>query len=206
MDLAARERDVYESVWGMEEYGEFSPGERYLPVFLGMLAGEATAKTYTIPGGGVIERRPTVLDAGTGSGKGALALDGVGFDVRCCDITDAGMVARARAFPFDQVCMWDDLTRTYGPQRFDYVYCCDVMEHIPTSMTMLVVSRLLAVARYGVFFSISTVPDAFGARIGQPLHLTVEPFTWWRDNLAAIGDVKHARDMVNVGCYLVVPR
>jgi len=68
---------------------------------------------------------------------------------------------------------------------------------------MLVVSRLLAVARRGVFLTISTQPDACGVWVGKPLHQTVESFVWWRDQLRTMGQLTDARDLLTAGAYLV---
>jgi hypothetical protein len=65
---------------------------------------------------------------------------------------------------------------------------------------------LLEVARRGVFLSISLMPDQFGKWIGKPLHQSVQTFPEWRDQLAAIGRVIEARDLLHTGIYLVEPR
>jgi hypothetical protein len=99
-------------------------------------------------------------------------------------------------------CLWHDLRGlTVGP--FEWVYCTDVLEHIPTAFTMLVVSRLLEVAEEGVFLSVSFVPDQMGVWIGETLHETVQPFTWWRDALNEVGEVVEARDLLGKGAFLV---
>lgn len=183
------ERETYAQMWAVEAYSHHSPGEVFVPLFLDM-----TQTTM----------RGSVLDAGCGSGKGAIALQHAGFVVTCCDLTDAGLVPEARELPFHQTALWDDLTRQVGFR--DWVYCCDVLEHIPTPFTMLVVSRLLEVARRGVFLSISLVPDQFGVWVGKSLHQTVQSFVQWRDQLACLGTVKEARDLLTTGVYLVEPR
>lgn len=188
MNIVDTERGKYEDMWGVDAYAVHSPGEMFLPLFLDMVGSSRTS----------------VIDAGCGSGKGALALQSAGFNVRCCDLTDAGLVPEARIFPFDTVCLWDNLALKIG--FADWVYCCDVLEHIPTEFTMLVIARLLGIARKGVFLSISFTPDVMGTWIGTPLHQTVQPFVWWRDNLRAIGELVEARDLLNAGVFLVKPR
>lgn len=186
--LLQRERDTYDEMWALAAYAERSPGELLLPIFLDM-----TQTTM----------RGSVLDAGCGAGKGAIALAQAGFDVTCCDLTDAGLVPEAKALPFIEAALWSNLKRQVGFK--DWVYCCDVLEHLPTPFTMLAVSRLLEVARRGVFLSISLQPDNFGAWVGKPLHQTVQSFTAWRDQLAALGMVREARDLMTNGVYLVEP-
>lgn len=193
MSLVAHERATYEAMWLVEDYAKTSPGGQLVPAFLEMSGATP---------------RQTVLDAGCGSGKGAMALRDAGFKVTMCDLTPSGLLPEAD-LPFYEACLWDDL-RTIGGYRlggkFDYVYCCDVLEHLPTPFVMLAVSRLLQVARKGVFLSIALQGDNFGVWVGKPLHQTVYGFVQWRDLLNTIGHVKECRDMLMNGIYLVEPK
>lgn len=190
MSITQTERETYENAWALPAYAEHSPGEQWLPLFLSM--------TQT-------HMRTSVLDAGCGAGKGALALKAAEFDrVTLCDLTDTGLLPEAKALPFYQRPLWDDVRKAVGPH--DWVYCCDVLEHIPPPFTMLVVSRLLEVARRGVFLSISLMPDSFGAWVGKPLHQSVQTFVQWREQLATLGELVEARDLLHTGVYLVRPR
>jgi 2-polyprenyl-3-methyl-5-hydroxy-6-metoxy-1,4-benzoquinol methylase len=200
LDLASQERLTYESMWLVEDYAKTSPGGQLVPAFLEMSGAS--------PG-------QSVLDAGCGSGKGAIALREAGFAVTMADLTSSGLLPDAEGFPFYDTCLWDDLRHRFGVspirsprfgRRFDWVYCCDVLEHIPTPFVMLAVSRLLEVARYGVFLSIAMQGDNFGVWVGKPLHQTVQGFVQWRDQLAALGTVKECRDMLLNGVYLVEHR
>lgn len=192
MSLAAQERETYEAVWAVPAYTTSgSPGAQLLPLFLDMMA----------------ERKAwhgdSVLDAGCGAGAGALALQAEGFRVTLADITDAGLSDEARTLPFHQVPLWTDLRRVAG--YHDWVYCCDVLEHVPPALTMLVVSRLLEVARKGVFLSIGLVPDVFGVWVGKPLHRSLWSYTEWRSLLNTVGTVVESRDLLINGVYLVRP-
>ena len=83
-----------------------------------------------------------------------------------------------------------------------YGYCCDVMEHIPTEFTMLVVRNLLDVCRT-VWFQIAFAHDAFGAFVGEPLHLTVQTYQWWHDRIGSVGQIIEARDLCGTGLFVV---
>ena len=194
MTITTRERDLYERAWAVPAYAELSPGVQMLPLF------QQVAPLSTMRG-------TSVLDAGTGSGKGALALAEAGYTVRACDVTAAGLVPEfvehQPAIPFAEVALWDDVARVMGFS--DWVYCTDVLEHVPLPLTMLVVHRLLQVARRGLFLSIALVPDQFGAWVGQPLHLSVQSFTDWRDQLRTVGRLIEARDLLMSGVYVVAP-
>lgn len=204
MSILETELATYEDVWSsVSAYGDHAPGEHYLPLFLEMVGPVSQYQA------------PTVLDAGTGSGKGALALKAAGFDVRGCDLTPNGLSSDAvsSGIRFIHGCpLWNDLSimvRGFGhPSRSkaDYVYCTDVLEHIPPQFTMLVVDQMLRVCRRGLFLTISLVPDQFGVWVGKALHQSVFPFTWWKDALGELGDVVEARDLISNAVFLVRPR
>jgi hypothetical protein len=109
----------------------------------------------------------------------------------------------AKDLPFIQACLWDDWPTQILEQHA--AYCCDVLEHIPEALTMLVVQRCLQAAPIAVF-SIAHEQDKFGATIGESLHLTVKPFRWWRDHLAEVGDLCEARDLMGHGLYILKRR
>lgn len=181
LDIASVERTKYEQMWAVDDYSANSPGELFLPIFLDM------AKPLGL-----------VLDAGCGAGRGALALSNHGLRVVCCDIVDVRS-EEAKQFPFRQCCLWDPLPA--GP--VDWTYCTDVLEHVPTPLTMLVVTRLLEVSKQGVFMTVSFVPDTNGVWIGETLHETVQPFVWWRDFLGTVGKLQEARDFLVGGAFLL---
>lgn len=190
MSIIATERELYEEVWeSLETYSHHSPGEKYIPLFLQMI-GE--------------RRHGLVLDAGCGSGKGAVALEAQGFDVVLCDVTDAGLPEDVKQrFRFEQASLWDDL-RGKMARPVDYVYCTDVLEHIPQQFTMLSIHRMLEVGP--LFLSVSLVPDNFGVWVGRALHQTVQNFLWWRDSLREIGQVHEARDLISDAVFYVEPK
>jgi len=196
MGIVAAERELYSDVFStIEQYSDHSPGEKHVSMFLEM--AKIDYPSYY-----------TILDAGCGSGKGAIALRDAKFGtVYMCDITPDGLVPEARDIRFTQTALWNHLPSTIFPHagKVDYSYCCDVLEHIPKEFTMLVLSRLLEVTRRGVFLTISLVPDSFGYLAGRPLHQTVESFVWWRDRLNTLGRVVEARDIMGYGVYLVSP-
>lgn len=187
------ERAKYEAIWEITQYADTSPGEQFAPVF------DALVKERCVG-------RGTVLDAGCGGGRGGLALSALGYDVTLCDLTPAGLTTEAQSLPFFETALWDDLVPKSGFTFFEWVYCCDVLEHLPTEYVGLALHRLLQVSRRGVFLSISLGSDNLGVWVGQPLHQTVRVFEWWRDLLASFGHVVEARDLITTGVYLVEPR
>lgn len=197
MRITGAERDLYETVWSLPGYADHAPGEGYAALFVSMVKEHGFKQSGW--------RSVSVLDAGCGSGKGTLALLAAGFDdVMACDLTRDGLVPEAQAIPFVEVSLWRDLVAACG--RHTWVYCTDVLEHLPPQMAALVVYRLLQCCRSGVFLSISLVPDVYGRWVGRPLHQTVMPYRTWLDTLNELGRVVDARDLGHTGVYLVVPR
>jgi 2-polyprenyl-3-methyl-5-hydroxy-6-metoxy-1,4-benzoquinol methylase len=189
MSILQTETNTYAELWsGVESYGTTSPGEEMLPVFLDCIG---------------TQRHGHVLDAGTGSGKGALALQAKGFRVTCVDVTDAGLIPEAKALPFYTGCLWHDLKRFAPTGSFDWVYCTDVLEHIQPQFTMLACEQMLRVSRRGLFLSVSLVPDNFGVWVGKPLHQTVESYQWWKESLGELGRVTDARDLHHAAAFYV---
>lgn len=186
MTIAEQHRARYDEMWGIEAYSRHSPGLTFLPLFLDM--------SQTHMGG-------SVLDAGCGSGQAALGLRAAGFDVTLCDLSDEGLVDETKGLPFVRASLWHNLRRQVGFK--DWVYCCDVLEHVPEAFTMLVVSRLLEVARRGVFLSVCLVQDNFGVFAGAPLHETVRDFGWWKEQLSELAPIVECRDLLTNGVFLL---
>jgi hypothetical protein len=49
------------------------------------------------------------------------------------------------------------------------------------------------------------MPDQLGEWVGETLHLTVQPFTAWRDQIAELGTIVECRDCWQTGLFLVTP-
>src|SRR6187402_2107708 len=101
--LLQAEQDTYSQVWQIPGYHEYSPGEVVARAFMDMSGAKSGE---------------TILDAGCGSGKGALALRDLGFLVSMCDITDSGLLPEARSLPYDECALWWDIKAKLG--RFDW--------------------------------------------------------------------------------------
>jgi hypothetical protein len=73
-----------------------------------------------------------------------------------------------------------DLTQPLPAEAVsEYGFCCDVMEHIPPDKVDTVLDHILLAAQH-TFFAISTVDDVMGpSLIGEHVHLSVHPYTWW---------------------------
>lgn len=184
--MLSEERAKYEEVWSYQSYRKSaSPGLQHVDHFIEMAMPE--------PGS-------SVIDIGCGTGEAGLALAERGFNVWWLDITSKALSPKVPRERFIEMPIWDHRWRM--PTWWDYGFCCDVMEHIPTEFTMLALERVRCTCQTS-FFAIALRPDEFGSLIGYPLHLTVRSFAWWRDHLAEFGLVSDARDLCGDGVYVV---
>lgn len=186
MGLAEHEAAKYGQVWGIPDYHAYSHGEAWAD---SDLFAEVTGCK---PG-------ESVIDLGCGTGRGGkLLAEKCGLVPTFLDLVKVGDLA-----PFIEQPLWRPI-----PGEWDHGLCCDVLEHLPPEFTMLAVANMLAACRRGVFLSICFQDEAFSEMVGEPLHLTVMPFTWWRDRLRTLGEVVEARDMspnnrLQVGVFYV---
>src|SRR5262245_3382513 len=80
------------------------------------------------------------------------------------------------------------------PITAEYGFCSDVMEHIPPDKVDRVLTNILLAAQ-SVWFSISTEMDNCGGLIGETLHLTVRPFSWWEEQFKTLDcQIIHAQE------------
>lgn len=188
MNIIETEREKYTELWrDVPEYRNYSPGLENVSRFMDIIAPPPGA---------------SIIDIGCGTGQAGLEFRHKGLDVRWIDITDAGLRPDIPRNRFTRATLWDDWTKDwkYG---YDFGFCCDVMEHIPPEYTMLVIDRIVSSCRVS-WFQIALVPDSFGATIGQTLHLTVQPFTWWLDHFrGTAGIMTEARDLCGQALFVV---
>lgn len=180
MDNAVEhERAKYLEVWSNPQYREYSPGEE-------------VARSVGLDS---LFRRlgvTSILDAGCGSGKTLrffqesreADFDLTGFDI-AENCLDAWFDAPENKVPLQIGSLWD---RDAVKATYDAVLCTDVLEHIPTDRIDAVLSNLHAWTGKVVFLGIALFEDHFGEKlVNEPLHLTVEPPTWWRERIEAAG-------------------
>lgn len=191
----ATEKSKYEKIWDHPRYRIHSPGENSLKAFRSIINPPPGSR---------------VVDFGSGCGRASLQLARDGHQVRMIDLTEKSMdddVHTAvdnnfNGMSFMEGSIWD-ITVPMDDLSGDYGYCCDVMEHIPPKYVMQTLSNIMMRVSEGCFFYICFVPDSFGKVIGQPLHLTVRSFNWWKEHLTELGVVVEARDLLSNGLFYI---
>lgn len=174
------EQEKYQMMWDFDQYRHISPGEEVAQVFVDVVKPDSGAK---------------VCDYGCGTGRGGLAISKlIDCDMVMVDFTWNSRDKEAQHFKFVQA----DLTMPI-PVMARHGYCCDVMEHIAPEDVESVIDNILSSCK-DCFFQISTIPDVMGAEIGQQLHLTVEPHSWWKEVLSKHGEVlwEEERDIASL--------
>ena len=81
---------------------------------------------------------------------------------------------------------------------FDWIYCVDVLEHLPTEQIDAALDGFTHITRHGGFLQIALFEDGCGNLIGETLHLTVQPYAWWHEKIAARWTLGHAQEGTDV--------
>ena len=176
----------YGKLWEFPEYRVISPGQDWVPTFL----------THANP-----RKGSRIIDLGCGTGRAGLLLHTLGMNVILVDFVRNCLDPEVKEKLGDKF-VKADLEKKL-PIIGDYGYCCDVMEHIPPDKVDIVLQNVLMAAQY-VFFSVSTDDDEAGVLIGEKLHLSVNPYSWWADKFKSL-DVKilWSEKCSNCACFLV---
>lgn len=183
--LSLTEREKYERMWEFPAYRGHSPGARAVASFLEIAKPAPGAR---------------VADCGCGTGRAGAKLAQAGIDAVLIDFADncRDPVAHIQDLPFVRA----DLAASI-PVRADYVFCADVMEHIPPEQVDAVLANLGACAPR-LFLQISTRDDCCGTLIGETLHLSVHPHAWWREKLAALWRIEHEEERRSASTFYVM--
>lgn len=156
--LTHAEQQKYSKMWDFSSYRERSPGMRHVNDALRQLRPAQGA---------------SFIDLGCGTGRVAHYLQVHGFNVTALDIAENACTEFTG--PFVCSCLWE-LPGDLG--KFDYGFCADVLEHIPTErvhQTLKAISQHVDTA----YFQIANFICHEGDKIGEHLHLTVKPISWW---------------------------
>ena len=165
MLAATPSEELYKAVWEHGQYRDYAPGEKLAKYFVAL----ANPKSR-------------VIDFGVGTGRGAAMIAALsGQEVLGLDIASNCLDQDFPGVSFKQ----HDL-RLPVEEWAQYGYCTDVMEHIAPQDVDNVLRNILLASKH-TFFCIDLNEDKLGALVGEPLHLTVRPFEWWKERFMQMG-------------------
>lgn len=155
MTTTAAEKEKYEKTWRDSGYKVCSPGELVMPDFLSR-----------------DPERGTLVDFGCGTGRATKLLEAAGFDTVGVDI--AGNCLQTDV-EFIQACLWEESFKAL------WAYSCDVLEHIPPEHVDAVLDNM---DTDNCYLHVHLKQDKFGKRVGEILHLTIQPHEWWLEKIS----------------------
>lgn len=185
MTVLEREREKYRQMWEHHQYRMFSPGQAAVHYMLSNVPWKPN---------------DTVLDAGCGTGRAGEAMAKVGLKPTLLDFCPDAV--EAKDLPFIDANLWGIPLQT---PKFDWVFCVDVLEHIPPEFVVKALEELARVTRKGGYLQIACFMDGCGELIGKgvKLHLTVHPPSWWYPEVSRlwpirkdISDAQYARFVI----------
>src|SRR5882724_7593528 len=137
MNIIDTERAKYQEIWtDVPDYRKYSPGMENVQRFMDIIKPKPMS---------------SLIDIGCGTGDAGLEFVNRGLMVVWLDITDAGLSKKISPNHFIKSALWMDWDWRNRGLKFDYGFCCDVMEHIPTEYTMLVIDRIVSACRTSWF-------------------------------------------------------
>jgi 2-polyprenyl-3-methyl-5-hydroxy-6-metoxy-1,4-benzoquinol methylase len=159
MSLHEIELQKYNKMWDKQSYRQWSPGENAIDNFLKHCAWKLG---------------DTLVDLGCGTGRAGAALAARGLKVVLLDFCTKAV--DVEDLPVITANIWE-LFKT-GLQ-WDWVYCVDVLEHIPEEKIDDALRSIAQTTRKGGYLQIAMFEDYCGREIGETLHMTVKNQEWW---------------------------
>ncbi len=183
MNPTLEEKEKYARMWQYPAYRQVSPGNNLAMIFLYHFRA-------------AMQEGETIADFGCGTGRASHIFLERGLNVNLIDIApnclDGEIQALTLLVPhritFTEACLWE-LPENLEPT--DWLYCCDVMEHLPEEYVPKTLENLARMNRKAGCFQIFLEDDtAFGGIIQDKLHLTIKPKEWWVEQLSKYWDIQ----------------
>lgn len=189
--LAQKERDKYQTLWReCPGYRQLSPGEDLAVYFFHSFQH-------------LVKKNDRIIDFGCGTGRAAKHFLAMGLHVTLVDFCsidclDPEILLLLSLFPekirFIEACLWNlpvDLGMT------EWVYCCDVLEHIPEEKIEAVLSEISSRHLKGGYMSICLQEDSFGKVLNETLHLCIKTKEWWHEKLGHHWNIQESTPSTN---------
>jgi ubiquinone/menaquinone biosynthesis C-methylase UbiE len=187
-----QEQKKYDLLWAQcPAYRECSPGELFAPLFLNYFK---------------VKAGETLLDFGCGTGRAASAFLEKQLKVTLIDFSAHALDEQMRhliALIPDQLqfVQADLATLPETLPAADWIYCCDVLEHIPEAQVDAVLKGMARCMKKGGYFSICLQEDQFGKAFDLVLHVTVRDKAWWLKKISSYFSIAQEASPVE-GLYL----
>ena len=168
---ALSEREKYERLWEVDDYRLRSPGLKQVDHFLTVCAPE---------------KHETILDVGCGTGKATHKLRELGYEAYGVDLAYNAMETNDRDEVVDYLMVGD-----YTEMRceYDWIFCCDMLEHLPNSQLEPTLKKIARESAKGFYLQVPTFPD-HGKQWEEDcdfvLHHTVKDAAWWAETFRAV--------------------
>jgi len=140
----------------------------------------------------------TFIDFGCGRGAAAPQFLSRGVSAHLIDITEQALAPeiffetlKGDSCQFTQSCLWE---LPESVSSADWVFCLDVLEHIPEEKVDTVLDAIHVRMKKGGMLNIALSPDNWGKKIGEILHLTVQSRDWWNERLMKRFSLKEISD------------
>jgi len=162
-------------MWRRPEYRQNSPGFHAVGEFFKYFQDQ-------------IDEGDSIIDFGCGTGQAGAFFFVEGLSVHMVDIASNCLDEKVshllslcpEKIAFIEACLWD-LSESLSPA--DWIYCCDVLEHLPEKHVDAALFHMASRTKKGGFLQIFLKEEPFGDLIGKKLHLTVQSKEWWVDKI-----------------------
>lgn len=174
---ALDETAKYDVIWrGYPSYREYSPWE----------TGEVVAPFFFEGFKGEILSGQTLINFGRATARVAKDFLAKGLNTTLVGISPCSLDEELRSLLFSnqihfvQACLWK---LPESLKSAHWIYCCNVLEHIPEGYIDSVLEAMAKKMRFGGYFSICLQKDLAAKKSNPPLHLTVKKKAWWEEKI-----------------------
>ncbi|MBM3199182.1 MAG: class I SAM-dependent methyltransferase [Chlamydiae bacterium] len=186
--LWKKEKNKYERMWQQELYRKVSPGYLSAEGFLSFI------RTRMNP-------LDTIIDFGCGSGLAALPFLEAGCKTVLIDIAENCLADKIDALTylipdllsFQLGCLWN-LPPSLA--QGDWIYCMDVLEHIPPEKIDDSLKEMALRTKKGGALQVFLVEERMGELIGEQLHLTLHPLSWWTQKMETYWEIEQIEPII----------